>query len=461
MSDYIVRPALDEWASLLKQQPSITKFLDQSIPSDLSKRIRAEMFQAAQQYTADWPEKNVAYQQDRPIIAFGHQPVVYHPGLLSKHEKLLEFTKATAANGLEIIIDTDQGPPVAIRYPRLRGRDWTVEQFTVATQAGLYLSQSVAINAADSSWLPNEKLSDFIDALKRYGGQPVAQALPRLRHEFLNDQNSAVIALSELMRLPSIRQLVDLILVKPKELVETYNQTLHDFRLCHKIKNAANPFPNLKSDEHSLELPFWIIDSQANSREELFFNLASGQFNQNLNERERFFLAPRGMLTTFILRTFCCDLFIHGLGGEKYDPATELFAERSSVGKIAPFVVVSFNSYLLADQAQELHELDDLLARQREIYNHAEVALNLLENDAARQQLQELLGNLKGVRERLIAGKKSGQSVAAIQAELSQLNLEIRELLDKFLFNPAQSRLNALEPSRAALTARDFSYFLF
>ena len=34
-------------------------------------------------------------------------------------------------------------------------------------------------------------------------------------------------------------------------------------------------------------------------------------------------LMPRALLLTLLLRSFACDLFVHGLGGEIYDPAME------------------------------------------------------------------------------------------------------------------------------------------
>ena len=104
-----------------------------------------------------------------------------------------------------------------------------------------------------------------------------------------------------------------------------HNGVLAEYRHAHSIKNPAQPLPDLKTGE----LPFWIL--RDGSREPLL------ETSSRRGQR----LLPRAVTLTLFCRLFLCDLFIHGLGGARYDRITDEILKRFFLGAGAPFIAVS------------------------------------------------------------------------------------------------------------------------
>src|SRR5690606_13015755 len=110
-------------------------------------------------------------------------------------------------------------------------------------------------------------------------------------------------------------------------------------RADHKIKNPANPFPNLK-DGSNFELPFWIVDPSSRSRTPV---------RHGSHPPQDALLIPRGALITALFRTHCSDLFIHGTGGKHYESFTDLLIREYFGAPPPPYVIASETTFLFND----------------------------------------------------------------------------------------------------------------
>jgi hypothetical protein len=86
----------------------------------------------------------------------------------------------------------------------------------------------------------------------------------------------------------------------------------------------------------AVELPLWRIDSDGR-RQRAFDRDAKAW----LDNPKRFSLLPRALTMTALLRLGACDVFIHGFGGARYDPAMERWMASWLDATPQPIVMVS------------------------------------------------------------------------------------------------------------------------
>jgi hypothetical protein len=125
---------------------------------------------------------------------------------------------------------------------------------------------------------------------------------------------------------------------------QLYNRTVRDYRRRYGLRSRNHPVPDLAADGPWLETPFWAWRAGHPRRGRLFARLGPDVIRlrvgtdvwpdlrrgPSLIEAARaLFRAPdykvrsRALTNTLYARVFLCDLFIHGLGGGKYDELTD------------------------------------------------------------------------------------------------------------------------------------------
>ena len=132
-----------------------------------------------------------------------------------------------------------------------------------------------------------------------------------------------------------------------------YNGALADYRRAHHVRNHAHPVPNLHADGPWLEAPFWLWTADDPERRPVFARpTSSGLLVSDLRGLERLLpltgpgdavsaiaaladweaegvkLRSRALITTMFIRLMVADLFLHGIGGAKYDEVTDAICER-------------------------------------------------------------------------------------------------------------------------------------
>ena len=149
---------------------------------------------------------------------------------------------------------------------------------------------------------------------------------------------------------------------------DIYNKKLNEYRKLFKIRNRAHPSPNLIIKENLTELPFWIW-KEGDQRRKIFIlkeeernylyndsygkiflmekdGLKSLSSLKILFKERKLKIRPKALLLTLYNRLFISDLFIHGLGGAKYDLVTDEIIREFFKVEPPHFLVVSCTLYL-------------------------------------------------------------------------------------------------------------------
>jgi len=120
-----------------------------------------------------------------------------------------------------------------------------------------------------------------------------------------------------------------------------YNGAANQYRRDHGIRSTAHPVPNLDEQDGWFEAPLWVYGNKSPARRPVWVRLRDDQLViSDRVEREieidirfpklaaeklssmitpEFKLRPRALLTTMYARLILSDLFMHGIGGAKYD----------------------------------------------------------------------------------------------------------------------------------------------
>jgi hypothetical protein len=173
-------------------------------------------------------------------------------------------------------------------------------------------------------------------------------------------------------------------------------------------------------------------------------------------------LIPRGALITIVFRLLASDLFVHGLGGQSYDPCTDQLIRNYFAFEPPAFTVASASRYLLDDPRRQLERLDQLAAQQRSLLHHPDTHLGAGWFSAELEdRLRPLLERKQSLVETLRSKKQSGESAAEQGRELAALRDEI-ELRISAEFAPQLEQRTALTPAaRQAIESRTYPWFYF
>lgn len=138
------------------------------------------------------------------------------------------------------------------------------------------------------------------------------------------------------------------LLIHAERFRSVYNGALASYRRAQRIRGTERPVPDLAMHGQLCELPIWV-DRKGKARRRLFVERSSGVIrlfadhdeiavidSGKLTEGRRgpaeviggWRLRPRALSLTLWARLFLADLFIHGIGGAKYDRITDAIIQE-------------------------------------------------------------------------------------------------------------------------------------
>jgi hypothetical protein len=495
IKDAICQPPLSEWRTLLTT--GNRERGDQSPLPNLQEAIIAEAFRwssdLALRFGIPAPARPRA---NTPLLMTGHQPSVYHPGIIEKHRKLDEWLVSGEGVGVNVIIDTDQSSGLGFLIPGRNERGLYLSEHQLATRSGTYQTDTVQSkdslttlldqirNAFDSALSSGVRrhLEESLQFISRHPGRSVVDVSTALRRHFNPKSAILDVPLSALLLLPEVPLFLGRLLSKPIEFATTYNRVLSEHRAAHTISNRANPFPDLKVQNGRYELPFWINSSATaesrreripawielkggmallgNEQQELL-SLPVGQIVTAFTQESPYRLIPRGAIITLLLRLIGPNLFIHGQGGGRYDTFTDRLIREVFLVEPPPFIVVSATSYLYPTEAAAFAQARELQARKREILFHPETALGTGVFTAEDEhRIQDLVTVRTGLVELVQGLPKKDPRRRDAEQQLKRVAGELRVLgsLGTAQFSSVESNLNTED--EPVVCCREFPFFL-
>ncbi|BAS28811.1 hypothetical protein [Limnochorda pilosa] len=393
---------------------------------------------------------------DPPVLVTGHQPILYHPGVWVK---LFAGASAADAGGgrlLNLVVDSDvadlsvpvpalssdpaaepgEGParPGVPELHRLQpaglGPDELPLERRAAPDAGAWRAFLEQVRALLAPLAPQAAARlDRLAAVTPEPRESVAAFFSRVRRGW--EEGASLPGPTGYRELPvsalsgtlAFRLWVVEWAENARFWREAYNEALRQYRILHRLRYPANPFPDLEETPEGVEIPFWSLpppeggdveagvpggpQGSAGRRPVLACALgdrphgAAGEAHggriilrstgpegvRTLAElptgdplgaaralaQAGVALRPKAIPLTLFARLFLGDLFIHGTGGARYETIGDfLLAARwpEAFGREVPRYAVcsatlrlegAFRGHPLAELAARRERLEDLL----------------------------------------------------------------------------------------------------
>ena len=361
------------------------------------KNILEEAYKFSSKFDHHIEEKiDSSYQY---IIQTGHQPVFFHPGIWIKNIFLNELLKSPFLDrclGLNVILDNDLCKELSLPLPALSesgglrlekinflstAQDLPFEECSLPSLKLINEFTENIINRIKP--LENKNiLNNFINFSRclensfclcnqNYCDSNLGEFLGMARRLYENEVNPVYLELpfSQICNIDELLSFFLEIIKNIESFSGIYNKKLEEYRKLFKIRNRANPSPNLVIKENLIEVPFWIWRSRDNRRKIYILKEQDKIYLYNDSYGKIFLLdkydskslfslktilkeqglkiRPKALLLTLYNRLFISDLFIHGLGGAKYDLVTDEIIREFFKVKPPHFLVMS--STLLLD----------------------------------------------------------------------------------------------------------------
>lgn len=358
---------------------------------------RAEVVAAASGWTSRLLGRDIVAKSNVPLIMTGHQPELFHPGVFAKNIATSQLASHGGGFGLNLVVDNDLMASTRIQVPvgdRENPGISTIEfdssrapiPWEEARVADMSLLESFAdrVTAAMQLWNIDPLVAEFWPKVidnAREGfdkDQPasLAKCLTAGRASLERELGigNLELPISHLCETNAFRSFAAHILLQAEQFRRTYNQVLSEYRRVNRIRSSSHPVPELVVQNGWCETPFWIWRADDPRRGHLFVrqadqtlelatapesssivhslpvppNTSSDDAASALQQMsdEGIRLRTRALTTTLFSRLCLCDLFVHGIGGAKYDAMTDRIAARFFGVKLPDYLTLSATSWL-------------------------------------------------------------------------------------------------------------------
>ena len=478
---------------------------------------RREIYRAARDYTAELLGGDAAPVGGRglsddelsqaPFFVGGHQPTLFHPGVWVKNFAVHRLAAGGDGVGLNLVVDSDTLSSTAIRVPS-GTRD-------APTTVLVPFDEPRPREPWQEARIKSRPLFDsFADrvrgALGDFGFEPLvgvywpaaversretdllAECLTaaRSRWERSRGIENLELPISRLCELEPFQWFACHILARLPEFVDIYNAVVREYRAVNGVRSRTHPVPDLGERDGWLEAPFRVWRAGDSVRKRVY----ARQFEREIHlsdgesvvavlplgpEREaccavkelsrlsagglRF--RTRALTTTLFARVFCADLFVHGIGGARYDEMTDRIMARF-YGQAAPEILTLSGTVHLPVAPHPVQPADErrLLQQLRELDYNSDRCLSHDGRPRVRALIagkQELIARQRAVREGHSApagqtGYERFRGLQEINRELAGLTLGERRRIEDEL-----DRTRAQLAANRVLMDREYAFCLY
>ena len=345
-------------------------YLQEKSFANLLQSARRELVEKVRRYTASYRDVPLDLKSNCRILLTGHQPELFHPGVWFKNFALSALAHRHNAIGINLVIDNDPVrrcsipvPAGSIQRPHTvavaldRNRDAIPYEERRCTDRTLFASFGERVSATLApfvsepiirTWWPD--VTHALDRTHRIG-QSIAQA----RHQLESDYGLATleVPLSSVCDTNVFRLFTIHLLAHLHRFRREYNESLAEYRHVHRLRSPAQPVRDLSQQGEWIEAPFWVWSEEDPRRRRLFVRFL--QRHILMTDRHQWQLKlpissdsdatpsveqltelrtagwkvrPRAIITTLFARLLLGDLFLHGIGGAKYDQITDMIIAK-------------------------------------------------------------------------------------------------------------------------------------
>ncbi len=454
------RPPVGEWAALARENAALVRaweFPLAGMPVGEARREARRVLTAA---AAEWTASAgiaAAPVRSEPelVIATGHQPELYHTGVWVKDFLLQRVAEEAGAVGVDVVVDTDTFRTVGVSAPCLRPGVTRCRQYlAVGTPETCYacapapsaehVERFCEATAEVLGSLPAPSVArhfaTFCESLRAAEGRPdLASFLTVARRHFeggLTDYLELPVTAAARTE-PFARFALELC-GDAERFATVHNDELAAHRALHRVRSTAQPFPDLVVEDDAVEVPLWLVGPGGRHPARVRRGSGAGADVEVLGPdgvalvlppdplhaaevlgAAEVTLAPRALALTLFFRTLFADLFIHGIGGARYDRVTEGVAKRLWGIDLPPFATASLTMYLpLGAHVVTEEDVAEVDRRLHRLTHNPDESLGDVEFDSAEERDRALA--LAAEKRALI------EAIGAEGADRKALGLEIR-----------------------------------
>ncbi len=329
------------------------------------------------------------------VVASGHQAEFFHAGVLAKNLAVDAIARRAAGQSVFVSVDSDLPRTSGLRVPAWSAANEHDAGAAVGEARGfevpipgcrIDLPTEGQPPRPRSEWLDffraveqarvharESALPLIVEAIRLYRGESIAyrdvcELARRAVEQQLGVPPERELRISALGATTEFRAFAAHIALRAREFAGAYNEAQREYRRAHRVRNAQHPAPPLAIVDERVEVPFWVVRLGEPRRrmwvrpdgDRLHF-FAGEQAISAADpraladyaahgrpwtlEQDGWHVRPRALALTAFVRLFVADLFIHGIGGAKYDEMMERFVERFFGVRPAPACCVSATLY--------------------------------------------------------------------------------------------------------------------
>ena len=334
----------------------------------------------------------------------GHQPAIFHSGVWFKNFALAEVGRQCGALPINLVIDNDVAGSSSIRVPTKRSsgsEQLSFESIAYDRFAGgvpyeqtrvddrerfdqfdQLVVQAVKPLVPEPSVVPLWKHAR--DAVERCGFAGCALAQARHAFESTLGLQTLEVPLGVVCKSVWFASFALKILADLPQFQRCYNDAADLYRAAHSIRSKSHPVPNLRREGEWFEAPFWLYGNLSPQRKAVWVRDRGPGNSIEISDRDKrsvvissgdtdgaaeqlfgamtpeFKLRSRALVTTMYARLVLSDLFLHGIGGGKYDQLGDQIIR--DFFNVAPpqFMVVSATIHLPGAQSMSASADDEI-----------------------------------------------------------------------------------------------------
>ncbi len=265
-------------------------------------------------------------EPDAPLLLSGHQPELSHPGVWVKNFALNTLARKLDGIPLFLVADSDTLKSPVLRIPSFDEN----EPRSARLQPLAFDADTGEVPYEDRRVIDPERFLSFparaAELWKNWGYEPLlprvwprlapaGRTLGELFTALRRDRERAwgclnrELSVSRLSQTESFRRFAAHILSDLSRFRAVYNDAIRSYRRANRVRSRHHPAPELAEGE----APFWV-------------RTANGRRERATGASDPAGLRPRALTLTLFARLLLGDLFIHGIGGGKYDEVTDAIA---------------------------------------------------------------------------------------------------------------------------------------
>ncbi|MCG3125224.1 MAG: hypothetical protein CHACPFDD_00040 [Phycisphaerae bacterium] len=423
-----------------------------------------------------------------PVVVTGHQAEFFHAGVFAK--VIAAERVAALSGGSHVFLTVD--------FDRLRSADIAVPQRTPAGARQVAVTYAERTDDEACERLPRLAREHWLDVFARVGAcleDYAASALGAYADAFLETPDGTIdfceatargrggverslglrpareLRASRLAETPEFLAFAAHIVRDARDFATAYNRAQADYRRRWHERHPGRPVPPLTIETGRVECPFWLVGRSGQRRrmyaaergeqielfagDETIGSLRRGALGDVAGVAAvwstalpTWSLRPRALTLSAFARLLLADLFVHGIGGARYDEMTESFVEAYFGTQAAPMACVTATLELFPEAARDgVVELRRARARSRDLRFNPQ------------RHLREIPAELRRSREELVArGEQLRAERPRDRAARREVYQSLRRVNEQILrgdaWRPAEYDRIAAQAEEALLEAR-------